>query len=94
MQFLIISVAASTSSSNYTLSLPTTLRGYERAAALSQPKRHTTPARGNILTLLDLADPVGVPMDVFWDMFTICKGCDYIMVGGQLDAHICDLTNC
>lgn len=63
-----------------------------RARKSSVLARHTTPARGNFRTCLDLADDVGVPAHIFWSMFVLCKGCDHIMAGHFLQDHVCDLT--
>lgn len=54
--------------------------------------RHTTPARGNFRTCLDLADDVGVPAHIFWSMFVLCGGYNHIMAGYFLKDHVCDLT--
>lgn len=55
--------------------------------------RHTTPVRGNFRTVMDLDDDVGVHADIFWRMFTFCRGCKHIMTGRRFPDHICDLTH-
>jgi hypothetical protein len=55
--------------------------------------RHITPLLGNVRTVLDLTHEVGVPAETFWKMFVLCRGCNRIMTGDILDAHVCDLTN-
>ena len=54
---------------------------------------HVTPPLGNVRTVLDLTHEVGVPAKVFWKMFVLCRGCNRIMTGDMLDAHVCNLTN-
>jgi hypothetical protein len=58
----------------------------------STPVRHVTPPLGNVHTVLDLTHKVGVPVDIFWKMFVLCRGCNRIMTGDMITAHICDLS--
>jgi hypothetical protein len=83
------------------LALPAVhLRHHKFAVALcpsqgppALPIRHMTPVWGNFCTVMDLDDDVGVLADIFWQMFTLCRGCDHILAGHYLQDHVCDLTN-
>jgi hypothetical protein len=85
----------------YTLPLPiSNTAEYEHAQHLApqhnscRPSvRYTTPVRGNFRTVLDLDDDVGVPAEIFWRMFVLCRGCDRVMAGRYLKDHTCDLTH-
>ncbi|KAF8197587.1 hypothetical protein BJ912DRAFT_953927 [Pholiota molesta] len=52
------------------------------------------PPRGYFLTVLDLiSEDAGVPPDVFWGLFTLCRGCNRIMTADLIHIHACNLTD-
>lgn len=51
------------------------------------------PPRGYFRTILDLTnEDAGVPPEIFWDLFSLCHGCNRIMSADLLGFHTCNLT--
>ncbi|KAF5381275.1 hypothetical protein D9615_008378 [Tricholomella constricta] len=84
--------------SRYSLARPSPgpNRGYAAAldprAHTDLPIRHSTPERGNLSAVVALDSEEGLPADIFWTMFVLCRGCRHIMTGSNYGDHVCDLT--
>ncbi|KAF8057039.1 hypothetical protein FPV67DRAFT_1677791 [Lyophyllum atratum] len=80
----------------YSLTLPSSLYNCTHALVLNPlvqvdvTPRHITPDRGNLSAVHALDSEEGLPADIFWRMFVLCRRCDHVMTGANYEDHACD----